>query len=732
MTGGIILKKKLIAIFSAAAITFSSLGGTVAYASVFADINNVPWTGAAQYIDEAYSLGLMAGYVENGARYCKAKNNVTYCEAVQLMYSIMSTYSGTSVSSSVVSKWTSTMSSNKIPSWAYNSVAYALENSILSTNDLTIFMSSSGNQNNARREDVAVIFGKALSKVYSTASNPTISYGDKTNVATTSIPYIELLNRLDIMVGDSNNNFNPKVNINRAEISVLASKTYNKLKGGTSPGSTGGNTGTTGQIAQYAGTVQSKSSNGSGYTFTVSGKTGGVSVTYTFTTNASTTVTNGSSTTTVEKINTGDTVVAVCNGTVASAIIITGIASTSTSEKSGTINSLTSSKISLKSGSSTNDYTINDSSNITVTINGSSSSFSSLKSKFSGGNNYTATVTLDSNGYVTKITAKSSSDASDDKIVSKITSSYIKLKNDDKYYFIDDEDDITIKVDSKSLDEIDDLIKKFDNMDDKEYMTVDLTLNKRDEITKVYATIETENSSSSSNGVKGIIDSVGSDYVKIDGKKYYFPDDNDDVDMELNGKSKSKISTFLDDIDDAIDDDETVYAEIKLKSNKVYKITATSGETKEGKLKSIDTDDKEIKIGSKKYEYTKSTTFSITDGDSTITSDSKVEKAIDDDKTIEVTMLLDDDDEVVSVTGKVVEVSGTIKKYSHSSTETKCYLTLGNSASLTKYYFTSRTDFSGDCDDTDDLNKAVNKNDEEVDVTITLKDGKITDIDCEY
>ena len=80
---------------------------------------------------------------------------------------------------------------------------------------------------------ISVIFGKALAKVYSLASNPTVSYADKDKVATTSVPYLELLNRLNIMVGDSNNNFNPKVNINRAEMSVLVTKAYNTLKGNT-------------------------------------------------------------------------------------------------------------------------------------------------------------------------------------------------------------------------------------------------------------------------------------------------------------------------------------------------------------------------------------------------------------------------------------------------------------------------------------------------------------------
>lgn len=723
--------KKFITILSAATIALSSFGGTVAYGSVFADINNVPWSGAAQYIDEAYSLGLMAGYVENGSRYCKAKNNVTYCEAVQLMYSIMSSYSGTSVSSSVVSKWTSTMAAEKIPSWAYNSIAYALENSILSTNDLSIFMSSNGSQNNARREDVAVIFGKALSKVYSIASNPTISYSDKASVSTTSIPYLELLNRLNIMVGDSSNNFNPKVNINRAEMAVLSSKAFNKLKSGGS--STGGTTGsTTGQIIQYAGTVESKTSNGSGYTVTLAGKTGGVSVTYTFTTDSSTSVVNGSSTTTAAKLNTGDIVVAVCNGTVASTIIVTGTGSTSSSTKSGDISSLTSSKISLKSGSSTKDYSIDDSDDVTVTIDGSTKSFSILKSRFSGGTDYTATVTVNSNGYVTKIAAKS--DDSDDETVDRITSSYILLKNDDKYYFVDDEDDLTIKLredsDSsyKTLDDVDELKEYFDDMDDDEHMTVDLTLDD-DEITKVLATIETDDDNSSKD-VSGIISHISESYVKIDGTKYYFPDDDDDVTLKFDGSTKSTIERFVDDVDEKIDDDDSVYAEIKLDDDKIYRITAYVGDTKSGEIKSIDTGDKEIEIGSKSYDYTSSTDFDITDGNSSITSASDLDDALDDDKTIEVTLLIDDDDEVISVTGEVTKVEGTIDKYKHSSTDTSCYLTIDNSTDSTRYYFTRSTDFEGECDDTDDLDKEVNDEENRVDVTIDLEDGKITDIDC--
>ena len=277
------MKKTIIAVLSAATLALSSVP---AYASVFSDIDTVPWPGAAQYIDEAYELGIITGYIENDQRLCKPKNNVTYCEAVQLMYALMNSYSGTSVNQSVVSKWQSTMAAENIPSWAYNAVAYALENSILSRNDISIFMASSTVQNNARREDIAVIFGKALSKVYSLASNPTLTYNDKAQIASTSVPYVELLNRLNIMVGDANNNFNPKVNMNRAELSVLVTKTYHTLKDGNGSGTTTPST-PSGTVVQYAGKVTQKTSSGSGYSVSVSvnGKE------ETFTANATTTVT---------------------------------------------------------------------------------------------------------------------------------------------------------------------------------------------------------------------------------------------------------------------------------------------------------------------------------------------------------------------------------------------------------------------------------------------------------
>ena len=725
-----IVKKSFVAIFSAAAIAVSSLGSTIAYGSVFADINDVPWSGAVTYIDEAYSLGLMAGYVENNQRYCKPKNNVTYCEAVQLMYAIMSSHSGTSVNSSVVTKWTSTMAANNIPSWAYNAVAYALENSILTQNDISIFISSSSNQNYAKREDVAVIFGKALAKVYSLASNPTVSYADKDKVATTSVPYLELLNRLNIMVGDSNNNFNPKVNINRAEMSVLVTKAYNTLKGNTNT-----NTNTpSGAVTQYSGKVSEKTSSGSGYSITVtnSGKSN------TFTTTSATKVTDANSkSTTVDKIGTGDSIVAVCSGGIATAIIIMSQNSESTNSVKGTINSVSTSKIAIISSGKTKEYKIDDE-DITVTIDGSNSSLSSLVSKFKGSNNFSATVYLDSDDIVTKIVAtkgKSSDGDYDDEAIKSITSSKIKLYGGDDIDLPDDTDDVTtVEIDGDDDYDFDDLEKKFKNLDDDEQMIVKDYTTRSGELRTIKVKIDDlDKSSSSSADGTGLVKSISSTKVKLnDGNSYDFPDDEDDVTMKFDGEKYTDLDDFVSDIDKKLDKDKSVYVEMTIKSKEITKITATTCKTVEDEeIEEINTSKKRITVDGDDYTYTSSTKVSVKDGNSSITSMSKLVTAIDDNgKTIEVTLVLDDDDNVIIVTGNVTEIEDAlIKTYEHKSSASSSYIVLKSSSA--KYYFTNSTDFNskGEYTDRSDLDEAVNEDEEDVIVTITLDDdGKIDEI----
>lgn len=711
------MKKTFLAAVFAATIAVSGLGSTSAYASVFSDINTVPWPEAAQYIDEAYNLGLMAGYVENGQRYCKPNNNVTYCEAVQLMYAIMSSYTGTSVSSSVVTKWTSTMVSANIPSWAYNAVAYALENSILSTKDISIFMASSSTQNNARREDIAVIFGKALSKVYGLSSSPTLTYADKSQIASTSVPYVELLNRLNIMVGDANNKFNPKVNINKAEMSVIVTKTYNALKSG------GGSTTNPGTVVQYAGKITEITSSGSGYSVSVSVN----GSTKKFTANATTSVTGADGkSSSVAKLSTGDSVVAVCKGDVASTIIVMSEGEESTTSKSGTINNITEDEIVLKTSSGNKTYDIEDS-DITVTIDGSSSSLSSLVNKFKGGTNYSAKVYINDDDEVTKIEATKGSSTGDyDKdAIKTFTSSYVKTYNDDKYEFPDEPEDVDFTLDGDDID-YDDLKDKFEELDDDEQMIIDdYELDRDDEYLESLDVVieDLETSSSSESDKSGLVTDISTSEVEInDDKSYDFADEDDIDSLKLDGEKYDTDEDGLKEFVNDIEDEDDVYIELTLNSkNKITKAVAYTCSTEDVTIEDIDDmEDDEISG----YEYSSSTSVNIVDGDSSITSTSKLEKAVEDDgKEIEAVLVINDDDEIVAITGYVSAINDAkVDTFKVKDDPEDCYLILDISTSSVKYYFDDEWSIkdieSLEDDFKDDYDKA----------TITLTDeGKIED-----
>ena len=221
--------KKYIVMAAAAIMTISS--AVTASAANFYDIDNVPWEGAKEYINSVSDLGLMVGDTDSaGHKVFRAKDRITYCEAMQLAYSILKNTGAmqTEVTTDTISKWKAKMDAAYIPEWAYNCVAYGLETGILSENDITVFMKSKGVNRDATRENVSVIFGKAIQHLSSVDKSAVLTFNDKNKVAATSVPYIELLSRLQILVGDDAGNFNPKNYINRAEMAVMTSKTYYK------------------------------------------------------------------------------------------------------------------------------------------------------------------------------------------------------------------------------------------------------------------------------------------------------------------------------------------------------------------------------------------------------------------------------------------------------------------------------------------------------------------------
>lgn len=580
------MKKKIMAL----AIATMCMAGSVntAFASTFADINDVPWPGAAQYIDEAASLGLMAGYTENGKKLCKARNNVTYNEAVQLMYQIMCSYnSANKVSASVISKWTGTMQGANIPSWAYECVAFGLENSILSANDLKIFMSSATAQRNATREDVGVIFGKALSKVYSVNQSAVLNYNDKASITSSSVPYLELLNRLNLMVGDENNNFNPKANINRAEMAVLSTKTYKELKG-SGNGNSNQNNGQTSneQIVGEAVKVSDdsitvKTSSGE-RTIKVSSS---VSVIY-----------NGEKGEMAD-INEDDNVIVVVNNGTATFITAYPVYGTTSSIKKGIITSISKTRITIEDDSKKATYKFDDDYNdVTLKLDGKTSKdIDDLIELVDDGENIEAEITADRNNYVTKITAETVEKNSLEGTVTSLTSSKITIKSDGKTYsynLLDDTDDIEVKLDGKTAD-FDDLK---DEYDDDETLEVKLTLNSKKEVTKI--TADTESSSTSTSGKLTKLSS-SSITIKTSSGSTRSYDIKSGATVTIDGSSSS-----VSRLKDRFDDDKEYTVKLTLSGGKVTKIAASledDSDDTSGRVDRIDEDEIRIKDSNGKY-----------------------------------------------------------------------------------------------------------------------------------
>ncbi len=234
------------ALLLSAVMAASSLPMT-AYAANFKDINDVPWSGAAAVINNVADMGLLSGYEDGTFR---ARNQVTYCEAMQMVYTaLVKTGAATQLDAVEAYSYVPLMNARKIPNWAQTAVAYGLSKNIISGDDLAKF-TTNGKSNPAPREAVAKMFGNALAVRYDVdgTSKAAAEFSDYWRISVDAMPQVDLLKRLGIVNGDNYNCFNPKNNINRAEMAVMLNKTHEVLTEGI------GNTGVINNITSKAGT----------------------------------------------------------------------------------------------------------------------------------------------------------------------------------------------------------------------------------------------------------------------------------------------------------------------------------------------------------------------------------------------------------------------------------------------------------------------------------------------
>lgn len=550
------------------------------YAATFADMNQAPWAGAEASINKAASLGLVVGETRNGKTYFRPRDSVSLSESCQLAYKLLIQTGKAKADDSITQKWTPIMNAYGIQSWAYPAVSYCLENGILATSNLSGFMKNGSNLP-ATREQAATILGRALTKGVSsyTANETTTTFLDNSSISTEAKPYVALLKRVGVVNGDDSNKFNPKKTLNRTETAVLVTNLYGVLEKATTP--TTPTTPANPTTSTQKGTVATMTN------FYVNLKD---SAAYYMLASGGTTITlNGSSATMsdVVKLYKAGTSIDVTL-TLDSSLHITKLEATykETKKTKGSLTKVRYNKTD-KEGSITIDkdstYSFTDKDDVDIRIDKKSYSLKELYDLFTKAEDDKATieveVTLDNKGNLTKITGSTKESSSSDSIKGKVSkvnydksdkTGYIQLKNKTTKYYIDDTDDVTVKIDNKTKD-YKDLYNLYDDGDST--ITVTLTLNKKDYVTKITATTSDSDSKDDADGnVANVTYKENKDTgtVKI-GSKTYDIDDVDDVDISITDGS-DKIKTW-EDFYNAYKDKKTMNVSATVKNDEVTKIT---------------------------------------------------------------------------------------------------------------------------------------------------------------
>ena len=507
--------KQILTLATTASLLMGSISVPAYAATTFVDINTVTWSGFKPFLNQAAELGLMSGYEENGKRYCKPRNNVTYCEAVQLMYSIMKAYTKQDVNDATVTKWKPVISAYNIPTWAYKATAYGLENSILTTAELNKLQ---GGTKAANREDVGVIFGKAMDTVkgYDVKSGATLGYADKDAISATAVPYLELLYRVNLMVGDSDNKFNPKKNITRAEMAVLSVKSYNKLvenKGTETNQKTATGTVTDCKTMQNGDIFLTMTASGSSLSlFGVKGK---VTAKY-----------NGQ-TIALSDIKTGDTVKVTYEGQYMNSITVTyskkGIKQTT--EKKDELKDITDSKITVKDGSTEKKFYLDD--DVEIRLDGKKSTVSKL-SRALEDTSYDVTLTLDKDEYVLKVVAVVNANNPTDGTVTDVEDDEITIKSGKKEYTYTLASDVEVTYNGGTM-----KFSKFQRNYDDSNFVVSLKLDKNNRVSEIKITSMEDDY----NGTLTFLNSKRIEFTA--GSKTYQYNLSDDVTVRIDGKKSS-------------------------------------------------------------------------------------------------------------------------------------------------------------------------------------------------
>ncbi len=562
--------------FTALTVALCTAASTVSYGAVFSDIgSNLKW--AESYINSVYDSGLMVGdYNSKGQRVFRGSENMTYSEAAQLIYSMVlkSGFSG-DVTEMGVSRYTMEMDGAGVADWAKKAVAFCMEKGIVSSYDLTKFKSG-GSDAKITREDMALFLGRALALNYTLSTGTSLTFNDTSSITASVKPYVELLNKLGVVTGD-NNNFNPKNNITRAEVSVMASKSYDLMKTQIVTNPESGYTETSGIVVS----VYEENDTYVLRLTTAEGVTG-------YVLSSSTLVYNGGINVSPTGIGLGDSVTVYSSGASIAKVMITNDVQVDANQ----VNSPQFSNVVKDKGEliSAGDYKIGlidkhgdkvyytVATDAKITLDGKTATLRQLSDRIKGDSLIEVTVELNTSpeeAYLVTAVEQKYTSATEGQITN-INKREISIESGSKSYTYDIADEITLKYNG-STSELEKLIEAFDELTGSKYIDVELTLNSDKEVTKIVA--ESSNyKEDDDKSYTGDIKSIDTDDSEIKvGSKNYTLASSPKVSIKIGSESISD----LDDLEEAINSGNiTIRAELTVKSGEVTRIDGYVSELK--------------------------------------------------------------------------------------------------------------------------------------------------------
>lgn len=578
-------KYALTALVASACMAFSSVG----YGAVFSDVgSNLKW--AESYINSVYENGLMVGdYNSAGARVFRGTENITYSETAQLIYT-MAMKSGftTDVTELGINRYSMEMSNEGIDQWAEKAVAFCMEKGIVSSYDLTKFKNN-GQNAYISREDLTALFGKTLALSYTVSTGTSLSFNDTWNISQAARPYVELMNKMGVVTGDDNNNFNPKANITRAETAVIASKAYDVMRQKNIANPESGYTQTTGTVVsvyESTGTYVLRLT-------TADGVAGFVL------TDATPVYNNASSDVGPTGMGLGDTVTVYSNGASVARVVITNDIVkdpgnvnmpefTNIYKDKGELISAGEYKIGLidKRGDKVY-YTVAEDADIT--LDGRKATLRQLSDRIRGDSYIEVTVELNSSTeeaeIVTAVEQEYTSDTEGK--IKNINEREISIESGSKSYTYDIADDVTVRYNGNTIslddpDGNDGLIDRFDDLTGSRYIDVKLTLNDDGDVEKIVAESSNYDPDEEDKEESGKISYIDDDnMIKIGSKEY-----------DLSSSVRVDITFGDDDIEDleklkdCVNGDVEIRADITVRDGEVTRIEGYVSEV-EGTLKNV-------------------------------------------------------------------------------------------------------------------------------------------------